>query len=58
MRWAGHVARRGEGRDAYRILVENLRDRDHLEELGVDGTIVLRWILKKWLRRRGLYLSG
>jgi len=26
----------------------NLRKRDHLEEPGVDGRIILRWILRKW----------
>jgi hypothetical protein len=25
-----------------------VRERDHLEGLGVDGRIILRWILKKW----------
>jgi len=25
----------------------NLRQRDHLEDLGVDGMIVLRWIHRK-----------
>jgi hypothetical protein len=29
MRWAGHVARRGEKRNAYRLLVESQRERDH-----------------------------
>jgi len=22
--------------------------RDHLEDLGVDGGVMLKWILKKW----------
>ena len=26
----------------------NLRERDQLDELGVDGKIILRWILSKW----------
>jgi hypothetical protein len=26
----------------------NLRERDHLEERGVDGRIILGWIFSKW----------
>ena len=26
----------------------NLKDRDHLENPGVDGRIILRWIFIKW----------
>jgi hypothetical protein len=26
----------------------NLRKRDHLEDPGVDGRIILRWIFRKW----------
>jgi len=26
----------------------NLRERDHLEDPGVDERIILRWIFKKW----------
>jgi len=29
-------------------LVGNLRERDHLEYLGIDGRIILKWIFRKW----------
>jgi hypothetical protein len=48
MRLAGHVARMGEGRGAYRILVGRPEGRNHLEDPGVDGRIILKWIFKKW----------
>jgi len=34
-------------RGAYRVLVGNLRERDHLVDPGVDGRIILRWIFRK-----------
>jgi len=27
---------------------ENLREIDNLEDPGIDGRIMLRWILRKW----------
>jgi GH43 family beta-xylosidase len=48
MRWARHVARRGERRVVHRVLVGNLRERDHLGDPGVvDGRMILRWIFRK-----------
>ena len=26
----------------------NLREREHSEDPGVDGRIILRWIIRKW----------
>jgi hypothetical protein len=37
MRWAGHVARMKEERNAYRILVGKPEGRDHWEDQGVGG---------------------
>ena len=48
MRWAGLVARVGHRRDAYGFWWGNLRKRDHFEEVGVDGKMILKWIFKKW----------
>jgi hypothetical protein len=39
-----HGGRRG----AYRVLVGNLRERDHSEEPVIDWRIISRLILRKW----------
>jgi len=44
----GNVARIGERRGIYRVLVGNLRERDHWGDTGVDGRIILRRIFRKW----------
>jgi len=36
------------GRGAYRVLVGKPEGGDHLEDSGIDGRIMLRWILSKW----------
>ena len=48
--WQRHVARMGDGRDAYRTLVVGgtWRKEAVLQDLGLDGRITLQWILTKW----------
>jgi len=41
MRWAGHVAHIRESRGLYRFWWRNRRERDHYEDPGVDGRIIL-----------------
>jgi hypothetical protein len=47
MREAVHVALTGEKGNVYKLLLENRMERDHLEDLGLDGKIILEWILGK-----------
>jgi hypothetical protein len=48
MRWAEHVACVVKGRGAYKILLGKPEGKSHLEDLSVDGRIILKWIFKTW----------
>jgi len=39
---------RGRGEACTGFWWENLRERDQLGDLGVDGRIILKWIFRKW----------
>jgi hypothetical protein len=41
MTWTGHVAHMGEN-----FYFKDMKERDHLEELCIDGQIILEWIRK------------
>jgi hypothetical protein len=47
MRWAWFVARRGRGKVHTDFWWGSLRGRDDLEDLGVDGRIIVNCIFKK-----------
>jgi hypothetical protein len=56
MRWAGHVARMGEGRGLYRVLVGKPEGRRPLGR--PNGRIILRGIFRKWEGIVGTGWSG
>jgi len=57
-RLAGHVARMGRGDMHTGFWWGDLKVRDHLEDPSVDGSIILRWIFRKWDGRHGPNCSG
>ena len=48
MRWSVYVAYMGRGVVHTGFWWGNLRERNILEDPGVDGRIILRWIFRKW----------
>ena len=48
MRWAGHMARVVEVRGCIGCCWGNRRERNHWGDLGVDGSIILWWISRRW----------
>jgi len=44
MRWTGHVAGMGDRRCAYRVWWRDLRERNHLEDLGINEKVILKFI--------------
>jgi len=54
IRLVGNVVRMGRGEVHTGFWWGNLRERDHLEDPGVDGIIILKWNFKKWDGEYGL----
>jgi len=57
-RWAGHVARMGEEREVYRVLLGKPEGGDHWGDVGIDGWIILGWISRRWDVGNGLDWAG
>jgi hypothetical protein len=49
--WVSHGTRLEETRNLYGILFGKPEERDDLEELGVDGRVILEWVLNKYSGR-------
>jgi hypothetical protein len=47
MRWTGHVARMGEEKKCTGFWWESPKERDHLENRGVDGRMEIKMDLKE-----------
>jgi len=46
-RWTGHIACMGRREVYMGFWWRNLRERDHLEGIGVEGIIILKWGFNK-----------
>jgi hypothetical protein len=47
-RWAKHVARMGNTELHTGFWLGDTREKYHLEDLDLHGSIILKWISKKW----------
>jgi hypothetical protein len=47
LRGPGHTALKGEMKNTYKILVGKYEGTGPLENLNIDGRIILKWILQK-----------
>jgi len=58
MGWAGHVARMGERRGVYRILVGEREGKRPFGRPRCRWEELLRWIFRRWIVGYGLNRAG
>jgi hypothetical protein len=56
IKWPGDVARLVTGDVHTLFWLGDLRGRDNMKNLGVDGRILFKWIFEKWNEDSGLRL--
>jgi len=47
LRWVGHVACMGDMRNLFKMLVGSPKGKDHSQDEGLGGRIILEWMLMK-----------
>jgi len=47
-----HVAHIGRGQVHAGFCLVKLMEGEYMEDLGVDGKIILNWVIEKWVRAR------
>jgi len=45
--WMGHVVRMGDNRNAYKVLYRIMEGKKHLENLGIDDRVKLKYSFRK-----------
>jgi hypothetical protein len=46
IRWVVHVAHTGRVRSSYKLCSEELRSRGLLDDLDINGVLILKWLFK------------
>ena len=50
VKWAGQVAFTENKTDAYRFWWAHVKEQNHLDDVGVNRRIILKWILRNMKR--------
>jgi len=58
MRWEGHAAQTGNRGGTHRIMVGKHEGKRPLEDLGIEGSIILICIFRMWEREQKLTSFG